>query len=131
MQEFSEPSGDLSRVAGFTFPHNEDAPSGGVESCDCFSVSPNISCQLWTPIGLIRSRHPRVRTSWIGMLVPKTPVNEDNATSSRKNEVRFSWEVSSVKTEAIPEPVRKPIQPPRLHGPHEGASLLDAVLQMP
>lgn len=84
----------------FTFPEPKHAPASAPEQTPRSPVSVDIRLELAAPVGGVCLGTRRFNASL--MLMPETPMHEDDYPVLLQNNVRFAGKVALVDTEPIP-----------------------------
>jgi hypothetical protein len=104
-QKRLQPSRKQREILHLTFPNYQSAPTLALQCLDRPSVSRAVLEEFGPPKGSPRFRERRFST--IGMLMPKTPVNENSLLSGRKDKVRTARQITTMQAKSISEGMRK------------------------
>jgi hypothetical protein len=104
-QKRLQPSRKQREILHLTFPHYQSAPTLVLQRLDRPSVPRPVPEEFGSPKGPPRFRERRFST--IGMLVPKTPVNENSLLSGRKDKVRTARQIATMQAKSVSEGMRK------------------------
>ncbi len=92
-------------IFGFTFPDCEHLPAEPPKPANAHPIPLDIPAQFQRPIGDSRLGSPPILTGL--MLMPKTTVNEDDLSSSRKYQIRRPRQASLMKRVTVSEAMQK------------------------
>ena len=88
------------------FPDDKDVPPGIYESCLILGIAGRVRRELRLPIASVRLGSS-VAALAARMLMPETPVNEDDLPHTGEDEIRLAGQVASMEPEAIAKPMHQ------------------------
>lgn len=94
------------RIERFTFPNNQDIPAEGFQRVLLGCVTFDVLFELFFPV-----RRPGLwcrGTTATSVTVPKTSVDENDLSQPRKDQIRRSRQVATMKAKAIPQSAYQP-----------------------
>lgn len=89
----------LLNVLCLAVPYDNHTPSGSFESFNVRVIPFDVALQFGLPVFSSGSRHPSIPT---GMLMPKTPVHEDNHSKPCNNDIGFTGQTFHMQPVSIP-----------------------------
>lgn len=99
LQAFKQCRQRHSRIFELTFPYCENTPSVAVQFLHCLAIPINVGLQFFCPE--IDTCLGQDCILAVCMAMPKTSVHENADFQSRQDNIRFSRQVSAMKSEAV------------------------------
>ena len=93
------------QILQFTFPHCHSFPSTPSQGSEICGVAETIPFQLPLPVITIGLGDSRAGAPQVQM--PKTAINKQHLATRSERQVRAAWEVCSVESIAIAQPVKR------------------------
>ena len=97
----------LFQVLDLTLPDKQHVPSRCTQRLLSVEISLHVPRQFLVPIGRVRSGRVSDPAAWIGMLVPKTAMNENHLVPTPEHQIRVSRKVFLVKPVSISKAVNE------------------------
>jgi hypothetical protein len=104
-KELGEASNQRRLIGDLAFPNHQDAPPALSKRVHRTIVSPNVILEFSLPEVGTRLGHVGELTSLVAM--PIAAMDKDNSVIARQYDVRLSWQIPAVKTEAIAKSVEQ------------------------